>query len=132
MAQVAIQESQVTRPIDLFRAAIDSPTGSFRTQVYGPLAQKVQQSVGAPNTPVFAEITTVETFKQEGCKRLAMKLSTPQHQMKLSSGGMAPFAATWTLNVCRDGSPPMEAVDLAKAGQMFDKGQKPAPLPQSR
>jgi len=109
-AQVTIQQTTDTKPIDLFRAAIDSPTGNFRAQVFGQLAQQVQQAIGAPNTPVFADIKTVQSFKQEGCKRLAMTLSTPEHKMKLTNGTMAPFAATWTLNICRNGKPPVETV----------------------
>lgn len=131
-AQVAIQQSADTKPIDLFRAAIDSPSGSIRTQVYGQLAQRIQQAVGAPDAPVFAEVKTVQKYKQEGCRRLAMTLSTPSHKMKLSNGDMAPFAATWTLNVCRDGLPPMEAVDLAKTENIFNQGSKPVPLPRAQ
>jgi len=131
-AQVALQQTADTKPMDLFRAAIDSPTGSIRTQVHGPLAQKIQQAIGAPGTPVFAEVTTVESFKEEGCKRLAMTLSTPKHRMKTSDGGSMPFAATWRLNVCRNGRPPTESIDFAKAGSMFDKGGKPVPLPKAK
>ncbi len=131
-AQVAFLPASETKPIDLFRAAIDSPTGSIRTQVYGQMAQRIQQAIGAPGTPVFAEVKTVHSFKQEGCKRLAMTLSAPNHQMKTSDGGSQPLAATWTLNVCRDGSPPVEGMDMAKAGQVFDKGVKPVPLPRAQ
>jgi hypothetical protein len=131
-AQVVFQQESETKPIELFKAAIDSPTGSIRTQVYGRLAQQVQQAVGAPGTPVFAEISTVKSFKEEGCKRLAMTLSTPQHLMKTSDGGAKPFAATWTLNVCRDGKPPAESIDLAKVGEPPHKKVQPEILPKAK
>jgi len=131
-AQVAVQQTADTKPMDLFRAAIDSPTGSIRTQVYGQLALKVQQAIGAPGTPVFAEVKTIESFKEEGCKRLAMTLSTPSHLMKTSDGNSRPFAAIWRLNICRDGRPPTESIDFAQAGSLFGKGDRPAPLPKGK
>lgn len=131
-AQVAVQQTADTKPMDLFRAAIDSPTGSIRTQVYGQLALKVQQAIGAPGTPVFAEVKTIESFKEEGCKRLAMTLSAPSHLMKTSDGGSRPFAATWRLNICRDGRPPTDSIDLSKAAGMFDKGDKPVQLQKAK
>lgn len=130
-AQVVMQQPADTKPMDLFRAAIDSPTGSIRTQVHGQLALKVQQAIGAPGTPVFAEVKTIESFKEEGCKRLAMTLSTPSHLMKTSDGGSRPFAATWRLNICRDGRPPTDSIDFAQAGSLFGKGDKPTPLPKA-
>lgn len=131
-AQVAVQQTADTKPMDLFRAAIDSPTGSIRTQVHGQLALKVQQAIGAPGTPVFAEVKTIESFKEEGCKRLAMTLSTPSHLMKTSDGGSRPFAATWRLNICRDGRPPTDSIDFSKTAGMFEKGGKPVQLQKAR
>lgn len=65
-AQVAVQQTADTKPMDLFRAAIDSPTGSIRTQVYGQLALKVQQAIGAPGTPGLAEVKTMGVPRKRG------------------------------------------------------------------
>ena len=97
----------------LFAHAIDAPDGRAHVTVEGKVARDIQQKIGT-TAPVVADVRTVKSWQQAGCKRLAVKLTTPDFKMKTSAGQMRPFGVEYELNVCRDGQPPAETIDWSK------------------
>ena len=97
----------------LLAAAIDAPDGRAQGIVEGKLSRAIQQAIGT-GAPVVAEVRTLKSWREPGCRRLAVRLSTPQFKMKTSTGRSEPFGVEYQLNVCRDGRPPAEAIDWSK------------------
>ena len=97
----------------LIKAAIDAPDGRAEAIVEGKLSRAIQQAIGT-SAPVVAEVRTLKSWREPGCRRLAVRLSTPQFKMKTSTGESEPFGVEYQLNVCRDGRPPAEAIDWSK------------------
>lgn len=65
----------------------------------------------------MAEVTTIKSFKQEGCKRLNVRLT--QANVPTKDGQTIDFAIDYGINLCRDGSPPTEGMDLEKVGEVL-------------
>lgn len=103
----------------LLLQAIDAPDGRAQGEIVGPIADKFRETTKS-SAPVMAEVTTIKSFKQEGCKRLNMRLK--QANVPTKDGKLAEFAVNYELNLCRDGSPPTEGMDLEKAGRVLDLG----------
>lgn len=103
----------------LMLQAIDAPDGAARGILVGPVAKKFRQTTGSVS-PVMAEVTTLKSFRQEGCKRLNVRLS--QSNVPTTDGRLTEFGVAYELNLCRDGSPPTEGMDLGKAGKVLDSG----------
>jgi hypothetical protein len=97
----------------LLMEAIDAPTGSAQGVVVGPIAQQFRASTGS-TAPVRAEVTTIKRFQQEGCKRLNVRLI--QANVMAANGKPTEFAIDYGLNLCRDGSPPTEGMDIGSVG----------------
>ena len=112
----------------LFASAIDAPDGRAHTIVEGKVARDIQQKIGT-TAPVVADVRTVKSWQQEGCKRLAVKLSTPDFKMKTTAGQMGPFGIEYQLNVCRDGHPPAESIDWSKVPAGASGGSSQHDLP---
>lgn len=70
-----------------------------------PAAKMLSQSTGS-RAPVRLEIETIKRFQQPGCKRIRMTFSQDLGKGKVFT---TPFGE---MNVCADGSPPLEGVDL--------------------
>lgn len=94
--------------------AIDVPDGGVRGEITGDIAEKFWATTGTM-APVTAEVTTVSRFRQEGCSRLNVRLS--QADVPVQGGGRAPLEVSYVVNICRDGSPPVEGMDLEKVGK---------------
>lgn len=112
------QASEYTSLKPLMLQAIDAPDGKARGVIVGPIADKFQSTTGS-TAPVMAEVTTLESFKQEGCKRLNVRLT--QANVPTKDGKRIPFAIDYGINLCRDGSPPTEGMDLEKVGKMLER-----------
>ena len=112
----------------LFVRAIDAPDGRAHAVIEGKVARDIQQRIGT-TAPVVAEVRTVESWREAGCKRLAVKLSTPDYKMKTTAGQMQPFGVEFQMNVCRDGHPPAETVDWSNvhAGATGEPSQPDLP-----
>jgi hypothetical protein len=100
----------------LMLQAIDAPGGAARGVIVGPVAKKFRDATGSV-APVMAEVTTLKSFRQEGCKRLNVRLKQANVP---TDGKLTEFGVDYGLNLCRDGSPPTEGMDLEKAGQVLD------------
>ncbi|MEW5792651.1 MAG: hypothetical protein AB1790_14490 [Pseudomonadota bacterium] len=103
----------------LLLQAIDAPDGRAQGEIVGPIADKFRETTKS-SAPVMAEVTTIKSFKQEGCKRLNMRLK--QANVPTKDGKTAEFAIDYGINLCRDGSPPTEGMDLEKVGKALGSG----------
>ena len=103
----------------LMLQAIDAPGGAAQGVIVGPVAKKFRDTTGSV-APVMAEVTTLKSFRQEGCKRLNVRLR--QANVPTTDGKLTEFAVAYELNLCRDGSPPTEGMDLENAGKVLDSG----------
>jgi hypothetical protein len=63
----------------------------------------------------MVEVTTLKSFRQEGCKRLNVRLK--QANVPTKDGPSTEFGIDYGLNLCRDGSPPTEGMDLESVGK---------------
>lgn len=98
----------------LMLEAIDAPGGTARGVIVGPIAGKFGVTTGSV-APILAEVSTLKSFKQEGCKRLNVRLK--QGNVPTKDGRLADFGVAYGLNLCRDGSPPTEGLDLEQVGK---------------
>lgn len=94
--------------------AIDAPGGMVTGTVIGPVADKFAATTGS-RSPVIVEVTTLKSFQREGCKRLNVRLNQANVQAK--DGKSAKFGIDYGVNLCRDGSPPTEGMDLEYVGK---------------
>lgn len=100
----------------LLMQALDAPDGKAKGIVEGKEANAIHTATGASD-PVRAEVSTIKKFSQEGCSRLAVRLVQPNAPTK--EGGKADFALNYELNLCRNGTPPSEGMDLGKAAKIL-------------
>ena len=71
------------------------------------------------SAPILAEVSTIKSFKQEGCKRLNVRLT--QSGVATSEGKTADFGVDYGLTFVGDGSPPTEGMDLEQAGKVLER-----------
>lgn len=109
--------------------AIDKGTTSGI--VTDQIAAYIHKQTGT-TAPVNVEVTTLKIYSQEGCRRLNAKFTMPGVTMKLPSGEQA-FEMNMGINLCRDGSPPVEGMDLSEVSKSLSgqNGGIPAKLPKS-
>ncbi|MEO1767663.1 hypothetical protein [Thiobacter aerophilum] len=100
--------AEYTSAKPLLLQAIDAPDGRAQGEIVGPIADKFRETTKS-SAPVMAEVTTIKSFKQEGCKRLNVRLT--QANVPTKDGKLVEFAVNYELNLCRDGSPPTEGVN---------------------
>lgn len=103
----------------LMLQAIDASGGAARGVIVGPVAKKFRATTGSV-APVMAEVSTLKSFMQEGCKRLNVRLK--QANVPTTNGKLTELGVDYELNLCRDGSPPMEGMELEKVGETLDSG----------
>jgi len=100
----------------LLMQALNAPDGAAKGIVEGKEADAIHSATGASD-PVRAEVSTIKKFNQEGCSRLAVRLVQPNTPTK--EGGKTDFALNYELNLCRNGMPPSEGMDLGKAAKFL-------------
>ncbi len=100
----------------LLMQALNAPDGAAKGIVEGKEADAIHSATGASD-PVRAEVSTIKKFNQEGCSRLAVRLVQPNTPTK--EGGKTDFALNYELNLCRNGMPPSEGMDLGKAAKIL-------------
>jgi hypothetical protein len=102
----------------LLMHAIDAPDGKAAGVLVGPVAEKIVSTTGS-SAPVRAEVTTIKSFGQEGCKRLTVRLRHADVPTKNRKKTV--LAMDYGINLCRDGSPPIEGVDVEHAGKALER-----------
>ncbi len=101
---------------ELLMQALSAPDGKSKGVTEGKEADAIHAATGATD-PVRAEISTLKRFKQVGCSRLAVKLIQPNTPTK--SGAKTDFALNYELNLCQNGMPPSEGMDLGEVSKIM-------------
>lgn len=102
----------------LLLAAIDASDGRTSGFILGQIAEQFKRTTGS-SAPILAVVSTIKSFKQDGCKRLNVRLT--QGGVATSEGRTADFGMDYGLNLCRNGSPPTEGIDLEQAGNVLER-----------
>lgn len=97
--------------------AIDAPEGKVSGRVVGRAADFISNATKSP-APITLEISTLQSFKQAGCKRFQIALR--QENVPTIDGKRAVYAPTLTMNMCRDGSPPVEGMNIDDLGRIAE------------
>ena len=109
-------------------AAIDAPDGRSDGDLGGRMAEffkgQTQSSV-----PVQVQVRTLRKFATVGCARLEATLI--QDDVPTKEGKRVPFAVRYELNLCRDGQPPSEGIDLDAASRVLSGESPPAMMRES-
>lgn len=95
----------------LLMMAIDAPDGKASGVLTDAVADKFRETTGSP-LPVLVEVSTLKHFRQEGCRRLNLRI-------RQEGEGKRQFGIDYGINLCRDGSPPTEGMDLEQAGKVL-------------
>lgn len=103
-------------PMAAMIKAIDAPDGRVSGILRGPIADQFAMTTKS-SSPVEIEVTTIKSFKQEGCKRLNVRLK--QANVPTQDGKTTEFGIDYGINLCRDGSPPTEGMDLEQVGNLL-------------
>lgn len=96
--------------------ALDEPNSTIHGEVIGPIAEKISSATKS-TAPVIATVTTLQQFKREGCSRLNFHLR--QANVMTTDGKLVDFGMDLGLNLCKDGSPAVEGMDLGKVAPML-------------
>ncbi len=97
----------------LLLMAIDAPDGKASGVLNDPVADRFRQASGS-TLPVLVEVSTLKHFRQEGCRRLNLRI-------RQEGTGKGQFGIDYGINLCRDGSPPTEGIDLEQAGKVLER-----------
>lgn len=100
----------------LLMQALNAPDGAAKGIVEGKEADAIHAATGASDS-VRAEVSTIQRFNQEGCSRLKVRLIQPNTPTK--EGRNTDFVLNYELNLCRNGMPPSEGMDLGKAAKIL-------------
>lgn len=90
--------AQYDSPKALLMQAIDAPDGKASGEIVGPVAERFRQATGS-SAPVLAEVSTIKSFQQEGCKRLQLRLR--QGDVTDKEGRRGEIAFTYDFNLCQ-------------------------------
>ncbi len=96
--------------------AIDAVDGKANGTIVGRIADKFRTTTGSV-APVLARVSTIKSFKQEGCRRLNVRMS--QANVMTRDGKATDFGIDYGFNMCRNGSPPTEGMNLEQAGKIL-------------
>ncbi len=86
--------------------AIDAPDGKVSAVLTGDVANFFKR-VTRSSYPVMANVTTVGSFDQPGCKRLNLHLQ--QRGVETTTGELRNFDVAYGINFCRDGDAPQSS-----------------------
>jgi len=109
-------------------AAIDAPDGRSDGDLSGRMAEFLKGQRRSP-APVRVQVRTLSKFATAGCARLEATLI--QDDVPTKDGQRVPFAVRYELNLCRDGQPPSEGIDLDAASRALP-GESPGQRQQAR
>lgn len=97
-------------------AAIDAPAGRSDGDLTGPMADFFSAQTRS-SAPVRVQVRTLSRFAEAGCARLEATLI--QDEVPTREGERIPFAVRYEINLCRDGQPPSEGIDLDTASRVL-------------
>ena len=105
-------------------AAIDAPDGRSDGDLSGRMAEFFKGQTRS-SAPVRVQVRTLRKFATAGCARLEATLI--QDDVPTKDGKRVPLAVRYELNLCRDGQPPSEGIDLEAASRVLS-GESPAAM----
>ncbi|EXI72197.1 MAG: hypothetical protein AW10_04261 [Candidatus Accumulibacter appositus] len=105
-------------------AAIDAPDGRSDGDLSGRMAEFFKGQTRS-SSPVRLQVRTLRKFAEAGCARLEATLI--QDDVPTKDGNRIPLAVRYELNLCRDGQPPSEGIDLDAASRVLS-GESPAAM----
>ncbi|WP_299162240.1 hypothetical protein [Accumulibacter sp.] len=105
-------------------AAIDAPDGRSDGDLSGRMAEFFKGQTRS-SAPVRVQVRTLRKFATAGCARLVATLI--QDDVPTKDGKRIPLAVRYELNLCRDGQPPSEGIDLDAASRVLS-GESPAAM----
>ena len=108
-ALVSAESSTTVKQLLLM--AIDAPDGKASGVLTDAVADKFRETTGS-SLPVLVEVSTLKHFRQEGCRRLNLRI-------RQEGAGKGQFGIDYGINLCRDGSPPTEGMDLEQASKFL-------------
>ena len=108
-ALVSAESSTTVKQLLLM--AIDAPDGKASGVLTDAVADKFRETTGS-SLPVLVEVSTLKHFRQEGCRRLNLRI-------RQEGAGKGQFGIDYGINLCRDGSPPTEGIDIEQASQFL-------------
>ena len=108
-ALVSAESSTTVKQLLLM--AIDAPDGKASGVLTDAVADKFRETTGS-SLPVLVEVSTLKHFRQEGCRRLNLRI-------RQEGAGRGQFGIDYGINLCRDGSPPTEGIDIEQASQFL-------------
>lgn len=98
--------------------AIDTPNGMAEGMLDGSMAEFFKAQTRS-SAPVIAKVRTLKRFPTAGCARLEATLI--QEGVPTQQGNAIPFAIRYEINLCRDGRPPTEGMDLDAASRALSR-----------
>ena len=104
--------------------AIDAPDGRSDGDLSGRMAEFFKGQTRS-SAPVRVQVRTSRKFATAGCARLEATLI--QDDVPTKDGKRIPLAVRYELNLCRDGQPPSEGIDLDAASRVLS-GESPAAM----
>lgn len=120
-SSVAVAASEYWSPKAAMIEAIDAPGGRVAGILRGQIADQFATTTKS-SSPVEIEVTTLKTFKQDGCRRLNVVLK--QANVPTTDGKTTDFAIAYGINLCRDGSPPTEGMDIEQVGNILKQRER--------
>ena len=108
-ALVSAESSTTVKQLLLM--AIDAPDGKASGVLTDAVDDKFRETTGS-SLPVLVEVSTLKHFRQEGCRRLNLRI-------RQEGAGKGQFGIDYGINLCRDGSPPTEGIDIEQASQFL-------------
>ena len=91
---------------ELLLRAMKSPSGTASTEINGPMADMIRGRINRPNAKIIADVITVGDLPQAGCKRFAIRFTTPGTLLPTKDGQARMLNIALKLNMCENGMPP--------------------------
>jgi hypothetical protein len=98
--------------------AIDATTGRSEGELSGSMADFFKAQTRS-SLPVRVQVKTIKRFATVGCSRLEATLV--QDGVPTTNGQTVPIAIRYELNLCRNGQPPTEGIDLGSASRALSR-----------
>jgi hypothetical protein len=114
---VGSANAQSTPFLRMAYEAIDSKSGSaqYKFDKTVPWVSLMRQKLELPG-PITVRSTVLKRFAQEGCAQVQTMFQ--MHEATLNNGRLEDTTFALNFNICRDGSPPLESLDLATVEEL--------------
>lgn len=114
VAACAVASAQTRDFKPMVVGVLDAPAGEMtRTFAAGTPWVKVMRQQFGTDGPITVTTKVVKKFKEEGCGRVEASFVVHDAKVvKTSTTGLEDAKFSFQMNVCRDGMPPVEGMDI--------------------